>query len=134
MADNKDEKTDFIDKAIPTSVSIYQSDLNALNEYAIKYKIKTQAKLFRIVIRGFLKQIKKDTTKDVVNHFLYPIIIGTFASVGTLWTQKLMNILQDKGLFFADLLDFHRFFVILGALSIGLIIANIYWLKKKHSV
>jgi len=122
------------DRATPISVSIYQSDLNVINKYAKQQKIKTQAALFRHIIHGFFNQRKKDTFKDIVSHFLYPVLIGTFASIGTIWTQRLMNVLQGKGLFFAELLDFHRFFVILGALSIGLIFANIYWLKKKYKV
>ena len=122
------------DKATRVSLSIFESDLKQVNDFATKYKIKfnSQAAVFRHILRGFFKQQRKDINNDLILYFIFPFSIGAIATFGTLSTQSLIDILTEKGLYFAELHNLNRIFVILGAFSVGLFFACVVWLRKKY--
>lgn len=120
------------DRAISFSLSIYESDLEKANQFAKKHpNLRTQAEVFRCILQRFFKYKENEIKKDLIFYFVYPVIFGALISFYTLMTQRLINILSEKGLFFAELLDLNRISVIFGALVIGIIVAGIYVLRKK---
>lgn len=124
------------DRARSLSISIFDSDLNRVNQFAKdnqkKLKLRSNADVWRHIINFFFDQHRSDLKKDMVIHFVYPVAFGCLASFGTLSTEKLISILFEKGFYFRELHVLNGIFVVLGAFSIGLFIANLYWLVRKY--
>jgi len=122
------------DKAVSKTISIYESDITRINNYArdTKKTFRSQAEVFRHIIDFFFNEHRRNSKKDVIIHFVYPLLFGGLATFGTVSTQNLINILVERNLYFQELHVLNGAFVVLGALSIGLFIANLYWLMRKH--
>ena len=123
------------DEYTKVSLSILRSDIKRINWFAEanKKKFHTQAEVFRHIIDFFFEQTNKNLKRDLIIHFIYPIILGCIATFGTISTQKLINILVEQNLYFQELHTLNGVFVVLGTGVGGLLIANIYLLKTKYA-
>ena len=120
------------DRAIPITVSIYQSQIKKIRDYkeAHKNTFGSEASLIQHIINEFFKE--KNIKNDMVFHFLYPIILAALATFGTIMTTRLVRSVRSAGFVFQELNDLNTMFVIIGAMCIGLFIANMYWFHTKH--
>jgi len=115
------------------SLSMYKEDVQKINNFAKKHEknFRSQAEIFRYILNSFFKQYDADAKKDFVIHWVYPILLGGFATFGTVATQRLIEILYNRGLYFQELHVLNGIFVVLGAFSVGFFGANMYWYFKK---
>jgi len=122
------------ERAVSKTISLYPSQINAVERFAEFKKFKDFAKGYQFIIEDFFTKDDKKVKHDFMLFFIVPVIFCVLTTVVNIYTDRVFTNLIEQGFYYYELHILSRVFTVLSFGSIGILIACIYWLRKVRLV
>lgn len=126
MPDPANNKTEFF------TITLYPAEIEAINLLK-NHKKFNFSETIRFIINEYFQRDNKKITKDFVFYLGYPLafmVISLFASIST---ERLVNLLLEKSLYFNELYILSRVFLVMSFGSISIFVVSLYLLRRKFT-
>jgi hypothetical protein len=119
------------EQAVGKNISLYPRQINAVKNFSESNSFKYDSEGYQYIIDDFFNRDNKSVKYDFIVFLVVPIIFCVLTTIVNISTDKVFNILLEQGLYFYDLYILSRVFMVLSFGSIGVLIACVYWLRRK---
>jgi len=117
-------------KAIPQTISLYNTHISAVKSFAKYNNIRDTSKAYQYIIEDFFTKDDKKIKRDFILYLVVPIIFCIFTTFVNISTSNVYTNLLKNGIYYHELKILSDIFLILSVLSVSILAACIYWLRK----
>ena len=113
------------------NIIIYPNHLEKVKRFSLFKGYKGESEAYQYIIDDFFNSDDKQVKYDFILFFLTPLLFVVLTTVVNLSTSRVYDTLLREGFFFDELFVLSRVFMIISFGSIGILIACVYWLRRK---
>ena len=122
-----------VERTLCKNISLYPSHIENVKRYAKAKGYRGESEAYQDIIDDFFNKDDKQTKTDFILFIGVPFLFCMLTTIVNLSTEKVFNILIHQGIFADELYLLSRVFMVLSFGSIGILIACVYWYRKKYS-